>query len=515
MRMKTIRRIATFVAALLIAALPVSAAGTFYESEQWNLEMIGAEAAFAQEALGQGIRVGVLDSGVNHAEAFGARLLPGHNYVEGAADETDTSDRFGHGTGVAALIAGAVESGYIGVAPGAEIVPLKITDGESVKVSTLCRAIYGAIDDYHCNVLSLSLGVNGEYDGLRDAVDYAASKGVVVVAAVGNDGSSAVYYPAGYDSVIGVGAVTRYGGLYSRSNYNGTVFLTAPGSRVRSISGTLEYALFDGTSYAVPQVAGAAAVLLSIDPTLTPAQIMDIMAKTATDQGAEGYDEGYGYGILNLAGCIEALSGTPDIPPAVGTDYAVCPKDSSCVMAAYADLDPGAWYHDGVHYALDNRIMNGVGDQLFSPNSPASRAMIVTMLWRMEGSPAGSTDLTFADVSADAWYADAIRWAASQHNVDGYSAERFAPNDPVSREQLATILWRYAKYKSTDKAAANKINLGIFIDAEQISSWALDGMQWAVNAGLITGVGNEKLSPETDASRAQVAAMLMRYKNLS
>ena len=280
-------------------------------------------------------------------------------------------------------------------------------------------------------------------------------------------------------------------------------------------AGTLEYALFDGTSYAVPQVAGAAAVLLSIDPTLTPAQIMDIMAKTATDQGAEGYDEGYGYGILNLAGCIEALSGTPDIPPAVGTDYAVCPKDSSCVMAAYADLDPGAWYHDGVHYALDNRIMNGVGDQLFSPNSPTSRAMIVTMLWRMEGSPAGSTDLTFADVSADAWYADAIRWAASQHIVDGYSADQFGPNDNVSREQLAMILWRYAKYKSTDKAAANKITLGIFIDAEQISSWALDGMQWAVNAGLITGVGNEKLSPETDASRAQVAAMLMRYKNLS
>lgn len=155
MRMKTIRRIAVFVAALLIVAVPVIAAGTFFESEQWNLKVIGAEAAFAQGALGQGIRVGVLDSGVNHGDVFGARLLPGHNYIEGAADETDTSDRFGHGTGVAALIAGAVESGYIGVAPGAEIVPLKITDGESVKVSTLCRAIYSAIDDYHCNVLSL------------------------------------------------------------------------------------------------------------------------------------------------------------------------------------------------------------------------------------------------------------------------------------------------------------------------------------------------------------------------
>ena len=98
--------------------------------------------------------------------------------------------------------------------------------------------------------------------------------------------------------------------------------------------------------------------------------------------GNEGYDEYYGYGILSIAGCIEALTGNPVIPSAIGTDYAACPKDSSCVIAAYADLDPGAWYHDGIHYALDNRIMNGVGEQRFSPNSPASRAMIATVVMR-------------------------------------------------------------------------------------------------------------------------------------
>ena len=184
-------------------------------------------------------------------------------------------------------------------------------------------------------------------------------------------------------------------------------------------------------------------------------------------------------------------------------------------MAAYEDLDCVAWYHDGVHFALENGIMNGVSDQMFAPSSSTSRAMIVTMLWRMEGEPVVNDTMRFADVPYDTWYTEAVRWAASEHIVDGYSAERFAPNDNVSREQLATILWRYAKYKGTDKIPASKINLGIYLDAEHISSWAYDGMQWAVNAGLITGVGNDKLSPETDASRAQVATMLMRYgKNI-
>ena len=199
-------------------------------------------------------------------------------------------------------------------------------------------------------------------------------------------------------------------------------------------------------------------------------------------------------------------------PKAEGNpDYRDCPKDFSCVMAAYSDLDPDGWYHDGVHYVLENQIMNGVGGNRFDPGGSASRAMIVAMLWRMEGEPKSDDSMTFQDVPEGRWYTEAVRWAASSHIVDGYSAERFAPNDNVSREQLAAILWRYAKYKGTDHSATGKVNLGIYTDAEHISGWAYDGMQWAVNAGLINGVGNDKLSPEADASRAQVATMLMRY----
>lgn len=518
MRMKQTRRLAAFAAALLlICAMPVKAAAVYDESEQWNLSLIGADAAFALGCLGQGVRVGVLDSGINPHEDFGVRLLPGHNYMEGAKDEADTTDRLGHGTAVAGLIAGAGEHGYIGVAPAAELVPLKVTDGENVKISTICRAIYGGVDDFGCNVLNLSLGVTGEHESLKEAIDYAVSKGVTVVAAVGNDGSTAVYYPAGYDNVIGVGAVTRYGGVYSLTNCNSTVCLTAPGAGVRSTAANGGYQVNDGTSFAVPQVAGAVAVLLGIDPTLTPEQIMDLMAQTATDRGAEGYDEYYGYGILNLEGCVEALTGKTAEPyaPEPIAGYADCRRDASCVMAAYTDLDCGAWYHDGVHFALQTGIMNGISESLFAPASPASRAMIVTMLWRMEGEPESDGALTFADVPEGVWYTEAVRWAASEGIVDGYSTLAFGPNDHVSREQLATILWRYARYKGTNTAPASKVNLGVFIDAEHISRWAYDGMQWAVNTGLISGAGNEKLSPETDASRAQVATIMMRYCTMS
>lgn len=207
-----------------------------------------------------------------------------------------------------------------------------------------------------------------------------------------------------------------------------------------------------------------------------------------------------------------APSPKPSSPQEYG--YADCKGDESCVLSAYSDLDAAAWYHDGVHYALETGLMNGVGDGRFAPASPASRAMLVTMLWRMEGEPVVNYAMSFADVAEDSWCAEAVRWAASEHIVDGYSAERFGPNDRISREQLCTILWRYAKYQGSDKLAESGISLGVFIDAEHISPWALDGLRWAVGAGLISGVSDEKLSPETNASRAQVATVLMRMESL-
>ncbi|MBQ3404007.1 MAG: S-layer homology domain-containing protein [Oscillospiraceae bacterium] len=192
-------------------------------------------------------------------------------------------------------------------------------------------------------------------------------------------------------------------------------------------------------------------------------------------------------------------------------EYNLCPKDYSCVLAGFSDLAPGEWYHDGVHYALDKGIMNGYSGDRFAPGEATSRAMIVTMLWRMEGSPATAAELTFKDVPADMWYSESIRWAMSADIVGGYSAETFGPNDPLTREQLAVILWRYALYKGNPDTSADDNAISEYGDAEQVSAWAVEGVSWAAAQGIITGTGSNSLSPAGSATRAQVATMLMRY----
>ena len=281
----------------------------YYDDTQWGLDMIGADAAFRQGFTGKGVRVGVLDSGVNAHPDLEGRLLPGRCYITDTPDPDNTADTYNHGTRIAGLIAGVSGEGYLGAAPDAQIVPLKITDGKAVQISALCAAIYGAIDDYGCTVLNLSLGVQTDYTALREAVEYAESKNVVVVSAAGNNGTEALFYPAAYESVIGVGAVDSGGRLYYHSNHNESVFLSAPGAEVRTLSNLGGYTFSSGTSFAVAYVSAAAAVMRSMEPGLTAADIRSILASTASDTGDAGYDEYFGYGVLNLAGCVEEVKG--------------------------------------------------------------------------------------------------------------------------------------------------------------------------------------------------------------
>ncbi len=194
-----------------------------------------------------------------------------------------------------------------------------------------------------------------------------------------------------------------------------------------------------------------------------------------------------------------------------GTLPAACPKDETCPMTAFTDLDKRLWYHDGVHWALANGVMNGIGGGLFDPTGTTSRGMIVTMLHRMEGRPASEYELTFEDVQAGRWYAEAVRWAAENGIVNGYSAEAFGPDDPVTREQIVTILLRYAKYKGMDTAEGEMTPMEGFTDTGEISGWAVKAFRWAVDAGIINGVAADRLGPKEAAGRAQVATMLMRY----
>ena len=190
-----------------------------------------------------------------------------------------------------------------------------------------------------------------------------------------------------------------------------------------------------------------------------------------------------------------------------------CPQDATCPVSKFVDADAKAWYHDGVHWALENSVMNGVSPKYFNPNGGTSRAMVVTMLWRMEGSPAYVGMSEFTDVDNEPWYGQAVRWASAEGIVEGYTrngSKVFNPDGAVTREQLATILYRYAQYKKQDVSVGEDTNILSYDDAFSVSTWAMAAMQWACGSGIINGIGSE-LVPAGNATRAQVATMLMRY----
>ncbi|GAA6394688.1 hypothetical protein I4100191B2_21700 [Clostridiales bacterium] len=180
----------------------------------------------------------------------------------------------------------------------------------------------------------------------------------------------------------------------------------------------------------------------------------------------------------------------------------------TCPAADFRDVDEDAWYHEAVDYALDNGLMSGVSDREFAPGSTLTRAMVAQMLYSLEGKPAaGSAD--FADVAEGAWYADAISWAAGEGIVSGYG-DTFGPNDPITREQLAAILYRYAQNEGYKTSQSGKGTEG-YLDASSISSYAVKAMDWAVNAGLLSGKGNNTLAPTAGATRAEVAQIFMNF----
>lgn len=173
----------------------------------------------------------------------------------------------------------------------------------------------------------------------------------------------------------------------------------------------------------------------------------------------------------------------------------------------YSDLNPELWYHKAVDYVLDNELMNGVGGNRFDPYGTTSRAMIVTILWRLEGCPKAVSAPAFTDVPDGMWYTEAIRWAASTGIVKGYGDQTFGLNDPITREQLATILYRYEQYKHG--AAGALAFLPDFADRTEISDWAYEAMCWAVENGVIKGRESGLLDPKGRAMRCETAQMLM------
>lgn len=175
----------------------------------------------------------------------------------------------------------------------------------------------------------------------------------------------------------------------------------------------------------------------------------------------------------------------------------------------FGDVKSGDWFYNDVKYVYDKGMMAGTAADVFAPNATTTRAMIVTILYRLEGSPAVTGGSVFTDVPDGQWYTDAVKWAAANQIVNGTSATTFAPNAPITREQMAAILYRYAQYKGYD--VSGKADLSGYADNGQVSAYAKDALAWANAAKLINGVTNTTLDPQGSATRAQVSAILHRF----
>lgn len=249
------------------------------------------------------------------------------------------------------------------------------------------------------------------------------------------------------------------------------------------------------------------AVAQEIVPALGHELRTDVVAPTCTERG------------YTLTACVREGCGYTEKSAwtdALGHNYvngfcARCGEKDPDAPLSFSDVTEADWYYGAVMFAAENELMNGVGGGRFAPDRPMTRAMLVTVLWRYEGSPAGGFN-RFNDVPDDAWFTDAVSWAAENRIVNGVGDGSFEPDTTITREQMAAILFRYAQKKNYDVSARGDLNG--FPDARKVQSYARDAIAWAVGAELISGTvlnGKTLLDPQGSATRAQVATILMRF----
>ena len=202
-----------------------------------------------------------------------------------------------------------------------------------------------------------------------------------------------------------------------------------------------------------------------------------------------------------------APTATPTAIPTQKPKSSDCPHGADCPAKKYSDVNANSWMHDGIHYCTENGLMVG-NDGKFDPNGKTTRAMVVSVLWRMAGSPVVNYQMTFKDVPAGQWYTEAVRWAAYKGICYGYSADKFGTEDTITREDLASMIYRYAGQPATTNYWKELLPFG---DKAKVSEWAGKATFWCFNNGLISGKDGNKFDPKGTATRAEVASIIQRY----
>jgi len=465
---------------------------------QWEDQLTGIETAWDVTRGDPGVVIAVVDSGVNPGPEFGARLLPGKSFT----GNDPHLDSLGHGTSVAAVAAAEANNGVggVGVCSGCTILPVQVADANGrVPWSAAASGIVWAVDQ-GADILNLSFGSQSPSGVLSDAIDYAASRGVVIFAAAGNFGTDAPVYPATYNGVVSVAAHDQIFERHSWSSYGPWVDLAAPGCDLGINWDTPTTVC--GTSFSSPWAAGTAALLLSMDSLMTPAQVEVAIENTtvANDWVRTGRIDAslllqggvasldpvkarLSAGTVDLTGqyrgnvirvdlTVDGTVSATDSNPAAGRfellwDASAAtagthtlqveavdargnaiPGNSVSVLvyegSGFDDVVRYSFYDAAVTWMVNNAITSGTSPTTFEPDSPVTRAQLATFLWRYAGNPTATNPATFDDTATNSWYTPAVDWLVDAAITTGTTPTTYSPDSPVTRAQLATFLWRYA-----------------------------------------------------------------------
>ncbi|MFT7650799.1 MAG: hypothetical protein ACI8Y4_005574 [Candidatus Poriferisodalaceae bacterium] len=530
--------------------------------DQWEYQVTGLEAAWETTRGNSDIIIAVIDSGVNPGPEFGDRLLAGASFIE-----TDPLvDLLGHGTSVAGVAAAAANNdvGGVGVCSECTILPVQVAQANgAVPWSAAANGVVWAVDQ-GADILNLSFGSQTNSAVLQDAIEYALSRDVIVIAAAGNYGTEALVYPSALDGVIAVGGHDRELQRYPWSSHGQWADIAAPGC-ARSVgeSGT---EIVCGTSFASPWTAGAAALLLAANGPMSQGAIESAFESTSTnldwvetgavnasvlleggtadltvvrdkfsarevdlageyrgnvvrvdlvvDGDVEATDEALDGGIFGVTWDASAKELGVYTVHVDAVDSEGETHHSRAVTleiiegSRFSDVQRNVYYEEAVDWMVADDITTGTSLTTFSPSDHVTRGQLATFLHRFAGEPGGSPIAPFNDTSPDAFYADGVNWMVDQGITNGTSPTTFSPNDAVTRGQLAAFLYRYVG--SPILASPIPDSAASFGDVAGTAYYA-EAVNFLVSEAITTGTSPSTFSPDSPVTRGQLATFLWRF----
>jgi subtilisin family serine protease len=462
--------------ACLVPDDPYYSSGTHSSTGQWGLSRVGFEEAWDITTGSAGVTIAVLDTGLNKSISdFSGRIVSPYSVLAEDTDWPAWQDKHGHGTGVAGVVAarGNDTDGMAGAAWNVMLMPVKISEDGTSTDLTLAAGIEYAVD-HGADVINVSFASPpgaGYSHALAAAVNYAYGRGVLIVAAAGNDGGE-IGYPAAFESVIAVGATESSDSRWARSNTGPSLDIAAPGNQIISygLSSTEPKYSWSGTSVAAPLVTGAVALMMSVDSSLTPGQITDIITDSADDLGDSGWDQEFGWGLLDAYKAVSEAEGggattttteastttTTGVSTTTTTGVSTTtttgmPSTTTTTENTFADVSEGSTpYWKEIDYLASLGVVSGSKDGLFHPEDALMRQQFAKIIVLALGYPVTGTEVCpFGDLAArigiDPFYPYYYVAVAYQQGIaKGTNPTHFSPYRSLTRSQMISMVARAA-----------------------------------------------------------------------